>query len=126
MAAQYLVIGLAGFFGAVARFAIGGYVRSVMGTAAFPWGTLIVNTTGSFLVGFLVVAAEGRLPVDSGIRTAVIVGFVGSYTTFSMFSFETFDLLATGSWPAAVLNVAAAVGFGLLAVYLGMNAARLV
>ncbi len=125
MLSQYLAVGLAGFFGAISRYAVGVYVRSLMGATAFPWGTLIVNTTGSFLIGFLVVTAGERLSVDSGIRMAVIVGFVGSYTTFSMFSLETFDLLAKGSWFVAALNVAAAVVLGLLAVYLGMSAARL-
>ncbi len=124
MALQFLAIGLAGFFGAITRYAVGGYIKNMMGAAAFPWGTLIVNITGSFLIGFLVAMAGGRLPVDPGIRTAVIIGFVGSYTTFSTFSFETLDLMANGSWPAAAFNVAAAVVVGLLAVYLGMNAAR--
>ncbi len=76
-------------------------------------------------MGFLVTMAGGRLPVDPGIRTAMIVGFIGSYTTFSTFSFETLDQTANGSWPAAVLNVVPAVAVGLLAVYLGMNVARL-
>ncbi len=122
---MYLAIGLAGFSGAISRFAVSQMVKNAMGSAAFPWGTLVVNITGSLLLGLVVATVGGRLPADPGIRTAIVVGFIGSYTTFSTFSFETLDLLARGSWPAAILNVVASVGVGLLAVYIGLNAARL-
>jgi len=122
---QYLAIGLAGFLGAISRHAVGVLVKNVTGTSEIPWATLFVNTSGSFLIGFLLALAGGRLPVHPELRTIIVIGFVGSYTTFSAFSFETLDLLARGNWPVAFVNAFGGVLVGLLAVYLGLVVGRL-
>lgn len=122
---QYLAIGLAGFFGAVARHGVGVLVKNITGTTEIPWPTLFVNISGSFLIGFLLALAGGRLPIHPELRTIVVIGFVGSYTTFSTFSFETFDLMARGNWPVAMINAFGGLLAGLIAVYLGLLAGRL-
>lgn len=118
-----LWIGLGGFLGANARYWLGLWLADRFGTA-FPYGTLVANTIGSFILAFLLTLATGRLSVLPGVRLFLAIGFLGGFTTFSSFSYETVGLLEQNGWGAAVLNVIANTGFGLAGVILGIVVAR--
>ena len=120
-----LWVGLGGFVGANARYWLGEWIQSRWGTA-FPWSTFVINVTGSFVLGlFLTLVVERlRLPGAPVLRLLVAVGFLGAYTTFSTFSYETWTLLASGSWLRAFGNAAGSVCAGLLAVGLGIFLGR--
>lgn len=121
---KYLVIGLGGFVGANARYLVGGWVQQRWG-AEFPYGTFIVNITGCFILGVFATLAL-RSGWSEPWRLLVAVGFVGAYTTFSTFEYETLRLIAEGArWRAALVNVIGSAAVGLLAAYLGVLAARL-
>jgi CrcB protein len=117
-----LWIGVAGFFGSIARYAVGGLVSRVDET--FPWGTFVVNISGSFVLGFFVAVVAHRVVVHPDVRIAVAVGFLGAYTTFSTLALETFEFAETNAWSWAGLNVGLSIVAGLLAVWLGMVAGR--
>lgn len=117
-----LWIGVAGFLGAVARYLVAGLVSKVDET--FPWGTFVVNLTGSFVLGLLVAAFAHRFVVHADLRVALTVGFLGAYTTFSTFALETFEFAETGSPGLALLNVGASVLAGVVSVWLGTVVGR--
>jgi CrcB protein len=118
-----LVVGTGGFLGASARYLLGGVVYRWL-PATFPWATFVINVTGCFGIGFLAVLAEERMLLGPGARLFLMVGVLGGYTTFSTFGYETIALLRDGSLGAASLNVLGQVALGLLAVWAGMTAAR--
>jgi fluoride exporter len=121
----YLLIGLGGFIGANARFLVGRAVASAFDTR-FPLGTFLINIGGSFLLGILgAIAAQKASPGSDVLRLSLGVGFLGAFTTFSTFEFETHSLLSDGAWAAAIGNVVASVLIGLLAVRAGIVVARL-
>ena len=115
--AQCLAVGAAGFFGAVARFLVG--LACGRAFANFPVGTLVINVTGSFVLGWLAAYASARVGFNETLRIAIGVGFVGAYTTFSTYMYESDALLRQGAWLKAVLNLAGSLLLGLLAVRLG-------
>ena|SRR5579862_3143403 len=120
----YLLVGVGGFIGANARFVVARLVGAWVDTR-FPLGTFLINVSGSFLLGVLgAVVAKHLVPSAESMRLALGVGFLGAYTTFSTFEFETHALLEDGSWLTAAANVAASLFVGLLAVRLGIVAAR--
>jgi CrcB protein len=90
----------------------------------FPYGTLAINVTGSFVLGFFMVWTTGRVIADPRWRLLIAVGFCGGYTTFSSFAYETFALVEQGQWLAAAANVAASNLLTLTAVVLGAMLAR--
>lgn len=117
----YVAIGSA--VGGVSRYLLGGLIqRMVSGT--FPLGTLVINVTGSALLGFLVRYALDIPAMTPEIRALLGVGFCGGYTTFSTFSYEALTLLEDGDWRRAGLYVALSVGVSLLATFAGFAAAR--
>jgi fluoride exporter len=118
-------IALAGSLGALARYGVDGLV-SQHTHGAFPWGTFVVNVSGSFALGFLFVLLAERSTVDPSVRSAITIGFLGAYTTFSTLSFETYRLLEDGARALAFANALGSVVAGLVAVYLGVVAARAV
>ena len=120
-----LWIGVAGFFGAVVRYQLDSLI-SRHGRGAFPWGTLVVNLTGCFLLGLLFTVSSGRLDANPALRTALTVGFVGAYTTFSTFSLQAVRLTEDGAVALALGYVAASVVIGLLAAWAGMATGRAV
>ena len=121
----YLLVGAGGFLGANARFALGRWAGSTFGTS-FPVGTFITNVAGSFLLGVVATLVTGRLaPNSDRITLAVSIGFIGAFTTFSTFEFESNRLLENGAWLLAAANVVLSVALGLVAVRLGILAARL-
>jgi fluoride exporter len=116
-------IAVAGALGALARYGLDELIGRR--TGAFPWGIFVVNVTGAFLIGFMVNALEPRFE-DSWVRLAVVTGFLGAYTTFSTFSLDTFRLLQEGRGGQAAFNAFGTLGFGLLAVWLGLSLGRAV
>ncbi len=121
---KILLIGLAGACGALVRYGLGGMVQRYSG-ATFPWGTLVVNILGSFLFGFIWSLAEQRLVISPETRIIILSGFLGAFTTFSSFMFETSSLMGEGQWLLAGLNVGGQILFGLTAMFLGLAAGRL-
>jgi CrcB protein len=120
----YLLVGLGGFIGANARFVVARLVGTLFETR-FPLGTFVINVSGSFLLGVLgTVVAQKVMPTSESMRLALGVGFLGAFTTFSTFEFETHALLDDGSWLTAATNVFASLFVGLLAVRAGIVAAK--
>lgn len=116
----YVLVGVGGFFGSIARYLTARAAADVLGTT-FPVGTLIVNVVGSFLLGLAaVVLAMRYVPYGDEIRLALSIGFLGAYTTFSTFAYETNRLVDDGSWSLAAVNVAASVAAALLSLRLGV------
>jgi CrcB protein len=113
-----LGIALGGAVGALARYGVDEWVGRRAG--AFPWGILVVNVTGAFLIGVSVEALEPRF--ESGwVRPAVVTGLLGAYTTFSTLSLDTYRLLERGELDQALANVLGTVVLGLLAVWAGLR-----
>jgi fluoride exporter len=115
---RFVWVGVAGSFGAVLRYWLDGVVTRWT-SGLFPWGTFVVNISGCIIIGFLSALLTGRFLPHPVLRTAVLTGFVGAYTTFSTFEYETLQLLRGGAIALAVANVMASVAAGLLAVWLG-------
>lgn len=120
----YLWIGLGSALGGMARHWCSGAAAILMGET-FPWGTLIVNALGSFIIGFVaaLTGPDGAPVVGETARQFVMIGLCGGYTTFSAFSIQTLHLMNDGRWLAAGANVGASVALCLLAVWLGHVAA---
>ena len=116
-------IGVAGFAGAVSRYAVEGWVSSRT-RGAFPWATLVVNVSGCFVLGLVFTLLTERFLPHPTLRSALTIGFVGAYTTFSTFAFETMRLGEDGAVLLAVINVGTSVGAGIAAVYLGTALGR--
>ena len=120
-----ILVGAGGFFGAIARYLVDGWVSRLTG-GGLPWGTFVVNVSGSFLLGLLFALTVDRGVLPSEVRAPVLIGFIGAYTTFSTWMLESWRLVETGDVPAAVGNLVGSVGLGLVAVVLGLAAGRLV
>jgi fluoride exporter len=122
---KYLVVGIGGFLGAIARFWLGGYIGDRWGTR-FPYGTFVVNITGSFLVGFILTILAERTHWSPNWRYLIPVGFIAAYTTFSTFEYETFRSIQDGELLVAGLNVVLSVVVGFVAVWIGVIAGRII
>ncbi len=116
---QYLAVGAVGSLGAMLRLLVGSVCGSLFGPE-FPVGTLVINLSGCVLLGWFMTLIGDRLIVSDTVRLAVAVGFVGSYTTFSTFAFESNQLLADGATLKAGFNLLGSLVLGLLAVRLGI------
>jgi CrcB protein len=116
----YLWIAIGGALGSVSRFWISGMVAERVGET-FPWGTVLINITGSFVIGVFaaVTAPEGRWAASPAIRQFVMIGICGGYTTFSSFSLQTLNLLRDRQWLYAGGNVVLSVVLCMVAVWLG-------
>lgn len=123
--ADVLWISVGAIFGANLRFAVSSWAANAL-SPSLPYGTLIVNATGSFLVGLFLVWTSERVLADPHWRLLVAVGFCGAYTTFSSYSFETLKLFEGGHYSAAVMNFLANNLLALLAVLAGAALARAV
>ncbi len=104
-ARNILVISLGAIFGANARWIISRYLAKTIGPV-FPYGTLVINVTGSFVVGFFMIWATERVLLDPRWRLLIVVGFCGAFTTFSSFAFETMSYFEQGQWALMVANFA--------------------
>jgi CrcB protein len=124
MLMPYLLVGLGGFVGANARFVIARLVGAAFETR-FPLGTFVINISGSFLLGVLgTIIALKVMPNSEAMRLALGVGFLGAFTTFSTFEFETHALFEDGSWLLATTNMFASLFVGLIALRAGIVVAR--
>ena len=117
---SYLLVGIGGAIGSVVRFWVSGLVATRFGQT-FPLGTLVVNVTGSFVVGLFAALSEpeGRWLVNSSFRQFFMIGICGGYTTFSSFSLQTLALAQEGEWFHAAMNSIASFALCLFAVWLG-------
>jgi len=117
---SYIWVALGGAIGTAGRYWLSGVIARSFGET-FPWGTLIINVTGSFVIGFFaaLTGPDGRLFVSSNARQFVMIGMCGGYTTFSSFSLQTLNLMNNGEWYRAVANIGASVALCLIAVWAG-------
>jgi CrcB protein len=117
----YIAVGSA--IGGVGRYLVGGLSQRLAG-GTFPTGTLLINITGSFLLGLILRYGVETTTLTPEVRAFLTVGFCGGYTTFSTFSYETVALAEDGQWTRAALYVALSVGLSLVATFVGFVAAR--
>lgn len=121
----YLMIGIGGAFGAVARYALSTWISQKY-LYTFPWGTFIVNILGCFILGVVYVLGVENLMLSTNTRLFIAVGFLGAFTTFSTFSLETLNIIKSGDIKIALINSIGSLVVGLLAVWLGMILTRFV
>lgn len=119
---QLLLIMIFGALGTVSRYSLGLFTNRILGDH-FPFGTLVVNVIGCLVLGFVMQLSVSTDAVSRGFRLAATVGFLGAFTTFSTFGFETFDFIRTGAVGRAFTNGAANLVTGLAAVWLGVTLA---
>jgi CrcB protein len=120
-----LIVMAGGALGTLARYLVSLLALPISGN--LPWGTIIINITGSLLIGFFgtLTLAHGRFPVSENVRLFVMIGFCGGYTTFSSFSLQTLDLLRSGATGRAAVNVVASMILCVAAVAAGHQIAAL-
>ena len=115
---NYLIIGVGGFVGAISRYMLAVWIGERWGRS-FPLGTFVINVSGSFLIGLLMTVMAERFTENPQWRLFLVVGFLGAYTTFSTFEYETGALLKDSEWLFAGLNVVLSVVVGFIALKLG-------
>jgi CrcB protein len=120
---KYLLILIGGGAGSLARYLAGAAIMTRL-APRFPLGTMVVNVTGCFLIGLIMTLLTERLQPHENWRLALVVGFLGGYTTFSSFEWETYSAVREGAFWIGLANVLGSVLFGYLAVWLGALAAR--
>ena len=116
----YLLVALGGAIGSVSRYWLNGLISNAVGQT-FPWGTLTINATGSFIIGLFatLTGPDGRIFVPGEWRMFFMIGVCGGYTTFSSFSLQTLTLAEDGEWLWAGANIVMSVAFCLMAVWIG-------
>jgi CrcB protein len=119
------MVGIGGCVGSVLRFWLGSYVGGKMG-ARFPYGTFVINISGSFLIGLILTLLAERTQWSPNWRYLIPIGFIGGYTTFSAFEYETFRLFQEGQMLTAMLNVTLSVVVGFVGVWAGAVAGRVI
>ena len=122
---KILAVGVGGFFGSIARFWLATYIGQRMGTR-FPYGTFLINLTGSFLIGFVMTLLAAKTHLSPTWRYLIPIGFIGGYTTFSAFEYETFRAIQDGQFVVGTLNVVLSVVAGFLMVWAGAMVGRAV
>jgi CrcB protein len=121
---NYLVIGVGGFIGAITRYIMATWIGQGWGRS-FPLGTFLINVSGSFLIGLVMALLTEKYMVNPQWRLFLIVGFLGAYTTFSTFEYETGTLLKDGELILGALNVILSVFFGFAALKIGQMLVKL-
>jgi fluoride exporter len=116
----YIWVAVGGAIGTIGRYWLSGVVASLAGET-FPWGTLVINVSGSFVIGFFaaLTGPDGRVFVGSNARQFVMIGLCGGFTTFSSFSLQTLNLMNDGEWFRAGGNIVLSVVLCLIAVWVG-------
>jgi fluoride exporter len=120
---RYLLVAVGGGTGALARYVAASAIMTRFG-GKFPLGTLVINVTGSFLIGFLMTLLTERFNLDPQWRLLLVVGFLGGYTTFSSLEWETFTAVREGALWSGLLNVVSSIMLGYVAVWLGTVLAK--
>lgn len=115
---RYLLVAVGGGTGALIRYIAASAIMARFG-GAFPRGTFVINVTGSFLIGFLMTLLTERLKLDPSWRLLLVVGFLGGYTTFSSFEWESYTTIRAGGLRTGMLNIVSSVMLGYIAVWLG-------
>jgi CrcB protein len=113
------IIGAGGFVGAVLRYLVSGWVQYRSGSILFPFGTMAVNMIGCFVIGFLTYLVEARSMFTPELRSFVLIGLLGAFTTFSTFGNETLGLIRDSRLDLAALNAGVQVSVGVLMVWIG-------
>jgi fluoride exporter len=121
---KYLFIAVGGALGSIARFWVGSTIANRFGTK-FPYGTFVVNITACLIIGFTLAFLGRRADLSIAWRFLIPIGFIGAYSTFSTFEWETFTSLQTGAFLVAALYVVLSFILGLVAVWCGVLIARL-
>ena len=121
---KVFLVGIGGFLGSVARYLLSGYVQD-RAAGTFPFGTLLVNVLGCFLIGAVSELAETRSYFSAEIRACVVVGILGGFTTFSAFGNETINLVRDRDWTLAGASVVGHLILAIGAVWLGRTAVHL-
>ena len=122
---EIIYIAVAGGLGALGRYYMTGLAQRLFGNG-FPYGTLVVNLAGSFLLGFAMQISLSTSLIPHSLRTAFTLGFLGAFTTFSTFSYETLGYIENGAWLTAGTNILTNVVLGIVAAFLGILVGRAV
>lgn len=120
---KYVMVGIGGFAGSIARYWLGSYIGEKMGTR-FPYGTFVINISGSFLIGLIMSLLAEKMRWNPNWIYLVPIGFIGAYTTFSTFEYETLRTVQDGQFLTAFLNITLSVVTGFVAVWAGAAAGR--
>jgi CrcB protein len=118
-----LIVSIGAIFGANARYILSRFAAKVMGPV-FPYGTLVINVSGSLIVGFFMIWASERVLIDPRWRLLIVIGFCGAFTTFSSYAFETMAYCEQGQWWLMFTNIASNNLLSLAAALAGMALAR--
>ena len=122
---RLFIVGVGGAAGAISRYLLEGFVHSSI-NSNFPLGTLTVNITGCFALGFLATLADEKFLFNPSVRMGIFVGFIGAFTTFSTFTYETWALLKDSQQLMAALNVLLSLAGGFVGLLLGIIFARII
>jgi len=123
---KFLFVGVGGFLGSMARYAVGGAVGRMRAGWTFPLETLLINVSGCIVIGLLAGLSESRGLFSGNTRAFLFVGVLGGYTTFSTFGYESFQLLRDGQWSSAALSTGLHIVLGIGGVWAGHAAAGMV
>ena len=119
-------VGLGGFIGAALRYLTSGFIGRFMTQTTFPYGTFVVNMVGCLFIGFLAGIADSRQMFSATVQAFIFTGVLGAFTTFSTFSYETMGLFQNGQTSPALTNLGLQIVLGLLAVWGGLQLAKLI
>jgi fluoride exporter len=122
---KYFAVGFGGFAGAIARFWLAAFVGQRMGTR-FPYGTFLINASGSFLIGLIMTILTEKTHLSPVYHYLIPIGFIGAYTTFSTFEYETLRAIQDGQIVIGVLNIVLSVVIGFLMVWTGVMVGKAV
>ena len=120
---KIILIGVAGLLGTLGRYWLSGFVARQYGET-FPWGTLLVNVVGCFIAGAVFYLTEERFLVSPMVRSAILIGLLGGFTTFSSFGLQTFTLMRDGQLGLATLNITLSNLLGLVMVWAGYSLSK--
>ncbi len=118
-----ILVGIGGFIGALTRYFVDRRVTDLTG-GSVPWGTFVINITGSFVVGVLFALIIERAALSSSARAPLMIGFMGAYTTFSTLMLESWRMIEDGAWQIAIVNLGGSVLVGMVAVVAGVIVGR--